>query len=131
MPEFEQVVGQADELPFGLHLVEAPHGELAETAGWFDLTEHWFDWSFLFLVRLTPLFGSQRTGHPLLRGERLRDAIAWHGRELFVVLQTPGTRQSLSNVNNAQPLGHARSYLTDFAGGAAAAAFGLGISPAC
>ena len=37
-PEFEQVVGQANELPFGLHLGDAPEGEWAETACWFDLT---------------------------------------------------------------------------------------------
>ena len=37
-PEFEQVVGQADELPFGVPLGDAPQGELAETACWFDLT---------------------------------------------------------------------------------------------
>ena len=37
-PEFEEVVGQANELPFGLHLGDAPQGELAETARLFDLT---------------------------------------------------------------------------------------------
>ena len=37
-PEFEPVVGQADELPFGLPLGDAPQGELAETADVLDLT---------------------------------------------------------------------------------------------
>ena len=37
-PELPEVVGQADELPFGWHLGEASQGELAETVGVFDLT---------------------------------------------------------------------------------------------
>ena len=37
-PELEEVVGQANELPFGFHLGDAPQGELAETAGLLDLT---------------------------------------------------------------------------------------------
>ena len=86
-PEFEQVVGQANELPFGVHLGDAPHGELAETARLLDLTEHWLDLSFAFFVDVTPCFRPQRAGHTLLRGERFRDASLRVGRELFVVLQ--------------------------------------------
>ena len=37
-PELEEVVGQANERPFGFHLGDAPPGEWAETAGGFDLT---------------------------------------------------------------------------------------------
>ena len=37
-PEFQQVVRQADELPFGLHLAESSHHELLEAASLFDLT---------------------------------------------------------------------------------------------
>ncbi len=58
-PEFQQVVGQADELPFGLHLGDAPQDELAETACLFDLTAVFIrretgrlDWSLSLLVRL-------------------------------------------------------------------------------
>jgi len=86
-PEFEEVVGQANELPFGVQFGDAPHGELAETARLLDLTEHWLDLSFAFFVDVTPCFRSQRAGHTLLRGERFRDASLRVGRELFVVLQ--------------------------------------------
>ena len=86
-PEFEEVVGQADELPFGLHLGDASHGELAEAAGLFDLTEHGLNLSFAFVVDVTPCFRSQRAGHSLLRGERLRDASARDWRQLFVMFQ--------------------------------------------
>ena len=87
-PELEQVVGQANELPFGLHLGDASQGELAETAGLLDLTEHWLDLSLSFFVGRTPVLGSQRTGHTLLRGERSRDATAWYRRQFFVVFQS-------------------------------------------
>ena len=66
-PEFQEVVGQAGELPFGLHLDESSR-ELAEAAGVFDLTAvfhwgkavfHWwktgrFDGSLSFPVRRSP-----------------------------------------------------------------------------
>ena len=68
-PELEEVVGQANELPFGLHLGDAPQGEWAETAGLLDLTEHWLDWSLSFLVDVAPCFRPQRTGQTRLRGE--------------------------------------------------------------
>ena len=87
-PELEQVVGQANELPFGLPLGDASQGELAETAGLLDLTEHWLDLSLSFLVGRTPVLGSQHTGHTLLRGERSRDATAWYRRQFFVVFQS-------------------------------------------
>ena len=67
---------QANELPFGFHLDDAPQGELAETAGWFDLSAVFIpretgrlDLSRSFLVSRTPFFGPQRTGQTLLRGE--------------------------------------------------------------
>ena len=59
---------QAGELPFGLHLMDACHGELAETvrlldliAGFVDRRQGWLDLSLSFLVPLTALFGPQRT----------------------------------------------------------------------
>ena len=65
-------MGPANELPFGFPLGDAPQGEWAETAGVFDLTEHWLtehwltehwlDWSFWFLVEVAPGFRPQRTG---------------------------------------------------------------------
>ena len=75
--------GSEDELPFGFHLAESSHRELAEAAGVFDLTAvfhwgkavfHWgktgrFDGSLSFLVRRSPCLRSQRAGHPRLRGE--------------------------------------------------------------
>ena len=37
-PEFQQMVDQTDELPFGFPLAESSHGELSEATGLFDLT---------------------------------------------------------------------------------------------
>ena len=86
-------MGQANELPFGFPLGDAPQGEWAETAGWLDLTEHWLtehwlDWSFWFLVEVAPGFRPQRTGQTRLRGERLRDATTRDGRQFGVVFQS-------------------------------------------
>ena len=82
-PEFEEVVGQADELPFGVHLLKSSQGELAEAGGLFDLSPRWFseeqggfDLSFSLLVDRAALFGSQRAGHTLLGAEPLGDAAA-------------------------------------------------------
>jgi len=68
-PEFQQIVRQADELPFGFHLLKSSHRKLTEATGLFDLSEDWSDLSLSFLVGCTPIFRSQRTGHTLLRRE--------------------------------------------------------------
>ena len=86
-------MGPANELPFGFPLGDAPQGEWAETAGVFDLTEHWLtehwlDWSFWFLVEVAPCFRPQRTGQTRLRGERSRDATTRDGRQSCVMFQS-------------------------------------------
>jgi hypothetical protein len=68
---------------------------LSETTGLFELTavfvdgrQGWFDLSLSFLVGLTPFLRSQRTGHPLLRCERFRDAAARDRRQFFMMFQS-------------------------------------------
>jgi hypothetical protein len=40
--ELEEVVGGAEQCPFGAHLSDAPQQELTEAASLFDLPEHRF-----------------------------------------------------------------------------------------
>ena len=40
MSQLQQVVGGADDRPFGTHFLETPHQELAEATRLFDLPKH-------------------------------------------------------------------------------------------
>ena len=80
-------MGQADELPFGVHLLKSSHGELAVDDRLFDWPPRWFseeqggfDLSFSLLEDLAALFGSQRAGHTPRGDEPLGDAAARNRR---------------------------------------------------
>ena len=72
--QLQKIMGETDELPFSLHVVETTEQELSKPPHALDLAKDGLDGLLSLPVCFFPLFRLQESFHPLLDGEMVRDS---------------------------------------------------------
>ena len=86
--DLQQIVRQADQVPFAPHLLKAAEHELPEPAAVFDLAEGWFDNRLAACVFGAAFLGPQLAGHLLLHREVFGQTAFRSVGHSFVMFQT-------------------------------------------